>query len=830
MMTFRRITAQSILLACATTALGSESATDSKPVEIKSVDLSKITAIQVDPPEVQLIDPRAMQRLLVTGLLGERPVDITDAAVVQSSNDSVVRINERLEAVPVADGTAEILVEVGTFSAKAPVTVANMQAGRPINFPNEVVPVFTKLTCNSGGCHGKSGGQNGFALSLLGFEPQNDYDYLVKEGRGRRVFPAAPEQSFVLRKAVGSLPHGGGKLMKEGDDYHRLLVAWIQQGMPYGGDQDPVVTKIEVLPAQRVLDRNSVQHLRVSATYSDGRVEDVTRFAQFQSNDTAVANVDNFGKVTTSDLAGESAVMARYMGQVATFRASVPVGMAIAEASTFTPVNYIDEWTSRKWADLGLVPSQPTSDHEFARRLYIDLCGKLPPPEVVERFVGSNESTKREQLIDEALSDPDYSSFMAMKWGAILQNKRGNRADFAPGTHAMSLWLKEAFYHDMPYDEFAREILTASGTPEINPPVVWYRSVQSREDNVDNVSQLFLGTRIQCARCHHHPFEKWSQDDYYSMAAFFSRIGKKNQGLSSAGQPIEAIFVARSGSVQHPKTGQAVPARGLDGDPLDIPPGADPREALVDWMTDKDNPFFARALVNRLWGHFFSRGIVEPIDDMRVTNPPSNPQLLDALAKDFADSGYSIKHVVKTICMSATYQLRSEPNQYNIHDKQNFARYYPKRLQAEVLLDALDQVTAVPTSFGFPAEMRAVDLPDEQIGSYFLDIFGRPQRASSCECERGGEANLSQALHLLNSGEIQGKLTAESSRAGKLAADPRPDAEKVTELFQRFFARQPREEEMKTSLEYIAAKEDKKVAYQNLIWALINTKEFQFNI
>jgi hypothetical protein len=522
--------------------------------------------------------------------------------------------------------------------------------------------------------------------------------------------------------------------------------------------------------------------------------------------------------------------MARCMGQVATFRATVPVGKEVNIASDFRPVNYIDELTSKKWHDLGLVPAEKTSDREFIRRLYIDLCGRLPSPEAVERFVASQESTKREMLIDDVLADPDYASYMAMKWGAILQNKRAGRADYAAGTHSMSLWLKNAFYDDMPYNEFAREILTATGTAEMNPPVVWFRSVQSREDNVDNISQLFLGTRIQCARCHHHPFEKWSQDDYYSMAAFFSRIGRKSQGLASNGQPIDAVFVARAGGVNHPRTGAAVPARGLDGPVVELPAGVDPRAKLADWMTDPANPFFANALVYRIWGHLFSRGIVEPIDDIRVTNPPSNPELLAALAKDFVDSGYSIKHLIKTICMSETYQLRSEPNDFNIHDKQNFARYYPKRLPAEVLLDALDSVTAVPTSFGFPSEMRAVELPDEQVGSYFLDIFGRPARASSCECERGGEANLSQALHLLNSTEVQGKLTNDSGRASQLAADQRPDADKVAELFLRFFARPPRAEELKTSLDYLSGKEDKKVAYQNLIWALINTKEFQFNI
>jgi hypothetical protein len=371
--------------------------------------------------------------------------------------------------------------------------------------------------------------------------------------------------------------------------------------------------------------------------------------------------------------------------------------------------------------------------------------------------------------------------------------------------------------------------VTASGTPETNPPVMWYRVVRTNEDNVDNISQLFLGTRIQCAHCHHHPFEKWSQDDYYGMASFFARTGRKRYGTHANGQEDEAVFVARAGTAKHPRTNQDVKPKGLDGPALDVPPGVDPRAKLADWMTDPKNPFLSKAMVNRLWGHFFGRGIVEPIDDMRVTNPPVNPDLLEALSADFIKNGFSVKKLVRTICQSSTYQLSSEPNKFNAGDKQLFARYYPKRLQAEVLLDALDVATGVPTSFGFPTDMHAVDLPDEQIGSYFLDIFGRPARASSCECERGNDANLSQALHLLNSAEVQGKLTSDAGRAAKLAADKRPDADKVSELFLSFFTRPPRAEELKAALEHIQSKPDKKIAYQNLIWALLNAKEFQFN-
>lgn len=816
------------LLALTSTVWGRPS-TEASTSAAPPLDPATISSIEIEPSVIELAHARSLQRVLVSGRLGDRLVDLTDVAHIESSNAGVVAVNSLREAVPVADGAAEIIASFGPHKAKAVVTVRDRESTRPISFTNEIEPVLSKLGCNSGGCHGKSGGQNGFRLSLLAYQPEADYEYIVTEARGRRVFPAAPAQSLLLRKATGRLPHGGGKRMVPDDDSHQLLTDWIRQGMPYGA-QDPKVVRIEIFPQQRVMDRQSTQRLRVTATYSDGRNEDVTRQVQFQTNDESIATVDDTARVTTHDQNGEAAIMARYQGQVAVFRASVPTGKTLPASSDFVVGNEVDRLTSRKWKDLGLAPSRRTTDAEFIRRVYIDLCGKLPPADDVKAFVGSAQRDKRAKLVEQLLDSLDYASSMAMKWGAVLQNKREGRGDYAPGTHAMSLWLKEAFHDDMPYDEFVREILTASGTAVDNPPVVWYRQVRSPEQNVDNVSQLFLGTRIQCAQCHHHPFEKWGQDDYFKFASFFARIGRKPYGAMESGEPEEAIFVSRSGNAKHPVTGQDLKPAGLGGPELDVAAGEDPRQKLVDWMTGPDNPYFAKALVNRLWGHFFGRGIVDPLDDMRVTNPPSNPELLDWLAKDFVAHGYSIKHSLRTILSSSTYQLASEPNDYNKDDRQNFARYYPKRLPAEVLLDAIDSVTLTRTDFSFPGEMRAVDLPDENVGSYFLDIFGRPARQSSCECERTGDANLSQALHLLNSQEIQTKVAAESGRASKLAEDARPIADKVRDLYLVFFARQPTDNELQTAAGYVESKDDKRAAFQNLIWALINTKEFQFNI
>jgi hypothetical protein len=784
-------------------------------------------AIQIEPSSVVLDHARARVKMVVTGVQGSHQRDVSGQATWELASEGIVG-RDGLELAPLAEGKTELVARVGSAEARILVEVRGLGEPRSVSFDNEVQPILSKLSCNSGGCHGKSGGQNGFRLSLLAYKPEADYAAIVKEGRGRRIFPASPAHSLLLRKATGELPHGGGKRMTRGDHDHQLIADWIRQGMPHQPD-DPKVVKIAVFPDARVMTKRSSQELRVVATYSDGRQADVTRQVQFQSNDEAVAKVNDGSKVMTLDQSGEAAIMARYMGQVAVYRASVPVGKTLPDKIEFTAANPIDELTAKKWKDLGLVPSRRTTDAEFARRLYIDMVGRLPLPVEVTSFVTSTDPDKRNLLIDQLLDSRGFAAHFAMKWGAVLQNKRAGRADYAPGTHAMSLWLKDAFHRDMPYDQFVRAILTATGTPTDNPPVTWYRQVRSPQQNVDNVSQLFLGTRIQCAQCHHHPFEKWSQDDYFSLAAFFARVGRKPFENSDVGEPTEAVFVARSGKVTHPLTEVVMKPAGLDGPKLDIPAGDDPRRQLADWMIDPANPFFARALANRVWGHFFKRGIVEPIDDMRVTNPPTNPELLDWLAADVREHGWSLKHMVRTIVRSSTYQLASEPNEFNKQDSQNFARFYPRRLPAEVLLDAIDVVTQARTAFDFPEEMRAVDLPDEQINSYFLDIFGRPQRQSSCECERTTDANLSQSLHLLNSPEIQAKLTADSSQASKLAADPRPDEEKVRELYLMFFSRLPTAEEAKVAGDYLSQRSDKKQAYQNLLWALINTKEFQFN-
>jgi hypothetical protein len=443
--------------------------------------------------------------------------------------------------------------------------------------------------------------------------------------------------------------------------------------------------------------------------------------------------------------------------------------------------------------------------------------------------VSNSAPDKRAKLVDQLLDRKDYADFFMLKWADILRVKRRGNANLRRSTYGFSRWINKNLNDDLPYDQFVREILAAQGDVSSSPPVAWYKEIKDAQAAVDDAAQVFLGLRIQCARCHHHPFEKWSQDDYYGFAAFFARIGRK-AGLEGIAEE-QRIFAMRNGETQHPKTGKTMKPKGLDGPELDISNDQDRRQFLADWLGDPANPFFAKAAANRMWAHFFSRGIVNPEDDMRVTNPPSNPELLDALAKDFIAHKYSLKHLIRTICTSRTYQLSSIPNDFNKHDKQNYARYFPKRMQAEVMHDAIVAVTGSPSSFGgLPPGTRAIELLDESSATYFLTVFGKPQRESACECERVGQANLAQSLHLLNSNEIQGKISGGSRIAAWMNDKEKSDSDRMTELFLTCYARTPTADEMELALKHIEAKKDKKKeAYEDLMWVLINTKEFLFN-
>ncbi|MCS7016068.1 MAG: DUF1553 domain-containing protein [Gemmatales bacterium] len=799
-----------------------------------------VKTLTVFPTELKLQGEQATAQVVITGELANGVLcDLTHAVQWHITESQVVRVHAgRLQALQ--DGTTEVAAQYGDKSVRFRVTVSHTKEPLPINFPNQIVPIFTKLGCNAGGCHGKSSGQNGFKLSLLGFEPEIDYNAIVKEARGRRVFPAAPDNSLLLLKATGQMPHGGGKRLEKDSEEYRLIRRWIVAGMPWGQANDPTVVRVSVYPDKRSMPQRASQQLIAWAHYSDGRVEDVTGLAQYESNDGEVASVDAQGLVRSYSAPGDAAIMVRYQGHVTVFRALVP-SEKVPPSWSFEPKTLVDVHTAQKWRDLNLMPSPLCSDEEFIRRATLQICGTLPTPAEVLAFLADNDPTKRDKLIDRLLERPEYGYFFANKWADILRVKRRGDPGRSFGTFSFHDWLRQAVQSDLPYDQFARSILCAAGDERSHPPVVWYKEIDQANQFVDDFAQVFLGLRIACAQCHHHPFEKWSQDDYWGLAAFFGRVRRKEvlePGQQPDGQQRRAflITVRREGNVINKRTGQPAAFKPLDAEAVEVQLGVDPRHQLADWLARKDNPFFARAVVNRYWAHFFGRGIVDPLDDMRITNPPSNEALLDALAKDFIEHGYSLKHLIRTICKSRTYQLSSVPNEFNKFDRKNFARFYPQRMTAEVLYDAVNQVLHAPSQFNpLPqdrhAPNRAIMLPDETYNNYFLTVFGKPARSSACECERVNDANLAQALHLLNSDEIQGKLARGGGRADLLARDTnRDERSKVEEIYLWALSRKPQPDELQIALEYLErlGPPNRKTAYENLLWTLINAKEFSF--
>jgi hypothetical protein len=778
--------------------------------------------LEVFPPRFELNGLHEGRQLLVT----RAAQDLTRVAVYTVEPANVVRVSTQGYVRPIGKGMATIRVEGEGKKSEVRVTVNDFDEARPLHFANDIMPLLARHGCNSGGCHGRASGQNGFKLSLFGFDPAFDYNAIVKEARGRRVFPASPDSSLLLVKAAGIVAHGGGKRLPPDTEDYRTLRRWILQGTPVGASKAPTLSKLTMVPDARVMERKQDQQIAVLAHYSDGSVRDVTKQAQFQSNEIAVAAVDGDGVVRTFELAGDATVMARYMGQVTVFHALIPLGKPIAKYPDFPANNYIDTLALARWKKLGIVPSELCSDSEFIRRVTVDLCGRLPTSDEVKAFLADTAGAKRGKLIDRLLDSRDYPAYFAMRWGNILRN--ASLAGSEQAAYAFHEWIRDNIARNRPYDEFVRGVVAAAGEWQDAPAVNWYW--QMRDDQlhqpVADTAQVFLGLRLQCAKCHHHPYERWSQNDYYGLAGFFSRLGRKGLGEP----PPYYASRTRTSSEVNPATQKPIEPKLLDGPVLKIAPEDDPRHKLVDWMAEPNNPFFARALANRMWGHLMGRGLVDPVDDMRETNPPSNPELLDALAKDFAKSKFDVKHLLRTICNSRTYQLSSEPNEYNKHDRQNHARYYARRMIAEVLHDAIDQVTDTRTVFNkMSRTARAVDLPHEGFGSYFLDVFDRPPRSSACECARSAGANLPQVLHLAMSPEIERKISNPKGRVAQLAARKLPAADAVTELYLAAFARMPTAAERERALQYVQAQPDLRRGLEDLCWALLNSREFMYN-
>ncbi len=714
-----------------------------------------------------------------------------------------------------------------------------VESSRPLSFVHDVQPILTKAGCNAGVCHAKAiTGQRGFRLSVLGFEPEEDYEAIVKQGKGRRVFPPAPEESLLITKGAAIVPHTGGKKLEPGSEEYKTVVRWIAEGMPYAQKNEPTLNDIVVEPARATLKVKTTQQLKVTARYSDGSSRDVTKLALFEANDRAMAEANEQGLVKTLDIPGNVAVMVRFGGKVSVCSVSVPLG---APVDSLPPVkNFIDQHVFANLKQIGVPPSPICDDSSFLRRISLDIGGRLPTDEETKAFLASKEPDKRDRAIDALLNSPDYADYFANKWTSLLKNQRTESADIT-ANFAFHAWMRDSLLANTKYDQIVRQILASTGTIVSNPPVAWYKRVKEPNVQLEDVAQLFLGVRMQCAQCHHHPFERWTQAEYYHLAAFFSQIGRKPTAI--AGEDL--IFHKRgTAQTEHRKTRVILKPAGLGEPEMDIAPDDDPRLALVDWMSKKDNPFFAKSLVNRYWKHFFKRGLVEPEDDLRDTNPPTNPDLFEALAKSFTDSGYDLKSLVRTITQSHTYQLSSTPNEHNAVDRQAFSHFYMKRMQAEVLLDSIDMVTGSKTDFAdLPPGTRAISLPDNSYtrASPFLKVFGRPDNTSVCECERVSSASLAQSLHLMNAADVKAKLTATGGRAEMLTKAEMSEPKRIRELYLAAFSREPAADEIRIAETHLLkprndaagkpldSQRAKRNGYEDLLWALLNTKEFLYN-
>ncbi len=787
---------------------------------------------QVFPDRVRFDDAFDRRQLIVTLPHEGGFQDATRSAGYRATDPGIVRVDAQGRLQPVAPGETSVEVELGNQKVVVPVMVAALDQARRVHFGREVEPLLSRYGCNAGGCHGKASGQNGFKLSLFGFDTAFDFAALTAEARGRRIATSNPEGSLLLLKAIGKAPHGGGRRFEPGSEAYEVIRRWIAQGAAEDAPDSPQVVSLKVFPTDRVLGRDARQQLAALVEYSDGSVRDVTQEAQFSSNNEVVASVAADGLVQTQTASGEAAVMARYMGQVAVFRALVPhapAAHAAGEAPVTVPVhNEIDRLVAAKWKKLGLEPSPLADDPTFLRRVTIDLCGRIPTPAEVREFLSDTSTDKRTRAVDRLLASPDYPAFFAMRWGAILRNS--NLAGSTQAAYAFHNWMKDQIARNRPYDEFVRGIVAASGEWQDAPAINWYW--QSRDDQLHQVTadtaQVFLGIRLQCARCHHHPYERWGQHDYYGLAGFFTRLGRKSFGEPP---PYFNAGLVTTGE-RNPLTDKVPEPKFPDGPVGEFAPDQDPRHALVDWMARPDNPFFAKILVNRLWGHFLGRGLVDQIDDMRETNPPSNPELLDYLAQNFIRNKFDTRATIREIVLSSTYQLSSEPTVHNQSDHQNYARFLARRMMAEVIHDALDQATGSPTHFSnMASDARAIDLPHEGFGSYFLDTFDRPRRVTGCECERSTAATLGQVLLISNSDEVENKLADGKGRVAQLVQAKKTDLEIIEELYLATLSRPPTSSETARTTAYVQQQppESRQQAFEDLLWTLLNTKEFLFN-
>ncbi len=711
--------------------------------------------------------------------------------------------------------------------ADAPVVTKAIRLEKPISFKNDVMPILTKAGCNTGGCHGSARGQDGFHLSLFGYDPDGDYERITREMGARRVNLALPEESLILQKAIGSVAHTGGKRFDKNSEFYKALLAWLEAGAPRDGANIATPVSVEMSPKQIVLEgENATQQMSVTARYSDGTIRDVTPLAVFLSNNESSAKISPAGAVT-SGARGEAFVMARFAtSTVGSQVIVVPKNVAF----TFPQIperNYIDTLVYAKLKKMRIAPSDLCSDEEFLRRVTLDITGLLPTPDEHDRFLANADEHKREKLIDELLTRPEFVDLWVMKWAELLQIRSGNESgkDISYKSALVYFeWLRDQLTKNVPVNQIVKQLVSASGGTFENPAAGYYQFETDPLKLAEDTAQAFLGVQMKCAQCHNHPFDRWTMNDYRGFVAFFTQVGRKKSE-----DPRETIvFDRREGESKNPITNATVAPKFLGGAVPDANE-KDRRALLADWIAAPDNPWFAKHFANMIWAQFFGRGIIEPVDDVRVSNPASNPELLDSLAQHLVDANYDFKRLVRDICNSRTYQLSSRTNETNADDARNFSHSAVRRLRAEVMLDCISGVTETKNKFrGLPLGARAVQIADGQTSNYFLKTFGRASRETPCVCEVSMEPNLSQALHLLNGDTVQRKI-AEGAVVKRMLDAKKAPSEIVESLYLRCFARKPTEAEMKNLEPLLAKNETQQKTLEDVFWALLNSKEFMFN-
>jgi hypothetical protein len=786
--------------------------------------------LRVFPAAVHLSTARDRQSLVAQLVEADGLTrDVTTQAAIAIDDPATVRLDGRT-LVPTADGDTSVRVTVGDQTVSVPVHVERAGTSPDLSFRLDVMPVFMRHGCNAGGCHGSARGKDGFRLSLFGFDPEADYHRLTREQPGRRINVAFPAESLLLTKATAAVPHTGGARLKADDEHYATLKRWLETGAKNDPGPAPAVVAVELHPAEAVLDGPAAtQQLTVLAKYADGTDRDVTPLALFLSSNDAAAKVDAAGLVTAG-LRGEAFVMARF--ETHTVGAQVitlPEDVAF-EWSEPPATGRIDELVEAKLRTLRIQPSERCTDEEFLRRASLDICGVLPTSDEVRSFMASADPEKRAHLVDQLLERKEYVDLWVMKWSELMMIRTVPNQVSEKAMHLYSAWLRDRIKANTPIDSLVRELLSANGGTFTDPATNYFQHERNTLKTAENVAQVFLGMRIQCAQCHNHPFDRWTMDDYYGFANFFAQIGRK-QGED----PRETIvFNSGSGDVKHPLGGRVVPPKFLGGDAPDVA-GKDRRAVLAAWLASPENPHFGRNLVNIVWAHFFGRGIVDEVDDVRVSNPPVNEALLAALSKGFVESGYDFKKLIREICTSRAYQRSTRPSATNAEDERNFSRAQLRRIRAEVLLDVLTDATGTRNKFkGLPLGARAVQIADGNTSSYFLTTFGRATRATACSCDVKMEPSLSQALHLLNGDTIQQKIRQGGVVKDLLEAGRTPE-QVLEELYLRTLARKPSEKELAGLLETVRTAPDAQTpaglreTLEDGFWALLNSREFVFN-